>query len=654
MRTFSLIKVAILSLFIQGCVATSVQEESSVEDPSIERTGNTATIEWSATENVDKIKIIWREGDVVPESCDTNDPSVIVDASLSRFEVDSLDSDKEYSFRICFKSKDEEQFETVPEGEVPASESSTDGSSSSGSDGGSSGSSDGSSGSDSGSSGSSDGSSGSDSGSSGSSDSSSGSDGGSSGSSDGSSGSDGGSSGSGDGSSGSDGGSDGGSGGAPSAELIAPIFVGYEDMGSATITVRLDSTHGSDIDIDYATSNGSAVAGSDYTATSGTLTITAGLTEGTFSIPLTPDANTEGTESFVIQLSNPDPASVAFTRSRAVFSLYDNETGNMRYVRKTGSNSNNGNSSGTSWLTLGHAASNISAGDVVFVGAGTYSEAISLSVSGTSGAKIHFVADMGGTVTGDDGDVIVDGGGSTVFSLVSSNYVSIEGFNIRSSGGDGIDTEGSNGDGFEFRGNVFSSIASGIIIRDTDTSVAESNIFNGLTDDAIKVRDGSNNKVINNLIYDGTSTGIVVRDGPNTEVSFNTLINNSVSQVNVRDSSSGTSIRHNIIIDGDIGIHVEDGNNPANDYNVVYNNTTNYSGDSAGANSLTTDPSVSVAGDGTYKVSDSSNTLDAGSANASTFSLESGIYLDDLSSRVDDVLDGSGVDGATVNIGFHQ
>ena len=35
-----------------------------------------------------------------------------------------------------------------------------------------------------------------------------------------------------------------------------------------------------DVTVDYATSNGTATAGSDYTATNGTLTISAGDTTG--------------------------------------------------------------------------------------------------------------------------------------------------------------------------------------------------------------------------------------------------------------------------------------------------------------------------------------------------------------------------------------
>src|SRR5262245_37571444 len=61
-----------------------------------------------------------------------------------------------------------------------------------------------------------------------------------------------------------------------------------EGAGNATITVNL-SAPGPEVTVQYATSNGSATAGSDYTATSGTLTIPAFNTSKTFTVPITDD-----------------------------------------------------------------------------------------------------------------------------------------------------------------------------------------------------------------------------------------------------------------------------------------------------------------------------------------------------------------------------
>ena len=55
----------------------------------------------------------------------------------------------------------------------------------------------------------------------------------------------------------------------------------------------------------YATSDGSATAGADYTATSGTLTFAAGETEQTVAVAVLDDAHDDGGETFTLTLSNP-------------------------------------------------------------------------------------------------------------------------------------------------------------------------------------------------------------------------------------------------------------------------------------------------------------------------------------------------------------
>ncbi len=65
------------------------------------------------------------------------------------------------------------------------------------------------------------------------------------------------------------------------------------------------------VTVDYATADGSAKAGEDYTATSGTLTFAAGETEKTVSVPVLDDALDEGSETFALRLSNASGARIA-------------------------------------------------------------------------------------------------------------------------------------------------------------------------------------------------------------------------------------------------------------------------------------------------------------------------------------------------------
>lgn len=78
-----------------------------------------------------------------------------------------------------------------------------------------------------------------------------------------------------------------------------------EDAGNVVITVNRVDGATSTVTVDFATSNGTAVAGSDYAASSGTLTFTQGETSKAFSIPITSDSVIEGDETINVTLSNP-------------------------------------------------------------------------------------------------------------------------------------------------------------------------------------------------------------------------------------------------------------------------------------------------------------------------------------------------------------
>ena len=58
------------------------------------------------------------------------------------------------------------------------------------------------------------------------------------------------------------------------------------------------------VTVDYATADGTAKAGEDYTATSGTLTFAAGERVKTVSVPILDDGHDEGHETFLLRLSN--------------------------------------------------------------------------------------------------------------------------------------------------------------------------------------------------------------------------------------------------------------------------------------------------------------------------------------------------------------
>ena len=75
--------------------------------------------------------------------------------------------------------------------------------------------------------------------------------------------------------------------------------------------VRLSRSASSTVTVDYATADGTAKAGEDYTAISGTLTFAVGETSKTVSVPVLDDLHDEGEETLTLTLSNAAGARLA-------------------------------------------------------------------------------------------------------------------------------------------------------------------------------------------------------------------------------------------------------------------------------------------------------------------------------------------------------
>ena len=99
-----------------------------------------------------------------------------------------------------------------------------------------------------------------------------------------------------------------------------------EPAGSALVAVNLSAVSAFTVTVNYATSAGSATAGSDYTTTSGTLTFGPGVTSRTVSVPILNDSAQELTETFTIVLSSPANASLPVPNTPVTISIIDDES----------------------------------------------------------------------------------------------------------------------------------------------------------------------------------------------------------------------------------------------------------------------------------------------------------------------------------------
>ena len=100
---------------------------------------------------------------------------------------------------------------------------------------------------------------------------------------------------------------------------IAAVEITESDTDSTlSFTVKLDAASSTAITFDYSTANVTAESGSDYLATTGSITLTAGETEKTIDVTIKGDSIYESDETFELQLSNLNGA--VFENGQATYS----------------------------------------------------------------------------------------------------------------------------------------------------------------------------------------------------------------------------------------------------------------------------------------------------------------------------------------------
>src|SRR5439155_1193908 len=87
-------------------------------------------------------------------------------------------------------------------------------------------------------------------------------------------------------------------------QFIAATYTVSENAGPAVITINRIGGSAGTATVQIATSNGTATAGSDYTAVTQTVTFNSGETSKTVNIPITDDLLNEPDETVNLTLSN--------------------------------------------------------------------------------------------------------------------------------------------------------------------------------------------------------------------------------------------------------------------------------------------------------------------------------------------------------------
>jgi hypothetical protein len=133
----------------------------------------------------------------------------------------------------------------------------------------------------------------------------------------------------------------------------APMITeGNSGTLNATFTVTLSKPSTAAVTVSYATADDTATAGSDYVAKTGTLTIPAGQTSGTFTVAVMGDRIVESTtEEFSVQLTSPTNATIANAWGTGRI-LDDEPRINIGNVSKSEGNGNGNNKTTTFTFTV--------------------------------------------------------------------------------------------------------------------------------------------------------------------------------------------------------------------------------------------------------------------------------------------------------------
>jgi chitinase len=166
---------------------------------------------------------------------------------------------------------------------------------------------------------------------------------------------------------------------APSLSIGDATFAEGSDAtpGHGTFAVTLSKPSTSPVTVHFATSNGTATAGSDYVAKTGTLTFAAGETTKTISVAAIGDSVAETNEGFTVALSNPTGATIA--RGTATGTITNDDV-----VPST--------------LSISNAT--FAEGSAATPGHGTFT--VTLSKASTSPVTVHFATSNGTATAGSD------------------------------------------------------------------------------------------------------------------------------------------------------------------------------------------------------------------------------------------------------------
>lgn len=158
----------------------------------------------------------------------------------------------------------------------------------------------------------------------------------------------------------------------------ASVTEGDEDTTDVNVTLTLSAASDREITVQFATADGTAMAGEDYAANSGSATFTPGVTEVTVTLAVAGDIEDESDEHFFLNLSNPTNATLGDGTGRVT--ILDDDT------------------------TPSLSISDVSVAEDVEAGTATLS--VTLSPAGKQTVTVEYASQNGSATAGEDYEAV--------------------------------------------------------------------------------------------------------------------------------------------------------------------------------------------------------------------------------------------------------
>lgn len=222
---------------------------------------------------------------------------------------------------------------------------------------------------------------------------------------------------------------------------------------------------------------------------------------------------------------------------------------NTFFVRASGSDANGGRSPRDAWQSLARALLAAEVGSVIHVGGGIHATPLPVQFDASSGNPLVISGDRSGVMTGDPGEVVIDGGGAAcALSVLGSRNVVLQGLTLRA---------GQCGLGIENSGNVrvldcrMQENDFGLVVANADDLLVQDCGISANRRDGVRIRDARRTRLENNRIYANLSDGaVLLTDVDAVAIRFNTFFRNAGHHVRETQAGGAGAIVGNILAEG--------------------------------------------------------------------------------------------------------